>query len=593
MVSFDDVKKKFEKHNCILLMSEEEFNEKPRIIKENYNYTASCGHNHIINFSEFKRKRKQSFLCPICSYKQMAINNIKFKFNDIKTEFEKHKCSLLMTEEEFNKTPRLADEKYEYTASCGHNHIINFTNFKRQTHKTCPNCSYIQIGINNIKWNFNDVKTEFEKQNCVLLMSEEEFNTTPRLADEKYTYTARCGHNSEVRYDHFKNQSGFCQTCSHIQKSINQIKGIYIDVKTEFEKHNCVLLMSEEEFNTTPRIAHERYEYTASCGHNHIIRYDHFKDSQGLNCPNCSYIKQSIDNIKKYKLNPILPGDLEFNNIEYLNTIIGDSFDVKFNGECCLADCCIKPKNITEDSWLMIQMKSTEKPTSKGYKFHSSSKYINCIIMCICESDKKMWIFDGNKTTTKGITIGLKNSKYDEFEITTKIILHETLTHYYNIFPKYDFETIDTPITPHHKLEREYRIIRETMIHCLPFIRNERQGLVYDFIVNGFKVQEKIKTQNKTGNYTHFTLDKSNGKKKSISYQQGDNDFYWLNVNNKKHFYIIPEHELLTRNIINTDTQSSICLIPDAKNNKHNWANEYLFDYTKLDEEKLKKMFHL
>ena len=182
-------------------------------------------------------------------------------------------------------------------------------------------------------------------------------------------------------------------------------------------------------------------------------------------------MKQSIDK----KLNPLSNQELEFDSIEYLKTIIEDTFDVKFNGEGCLADCCIKPKHITEDSWLMVQIKSTAKPSSLRYKFDCHSKYINCIIMC-------------------------------------------------------------------------------------------------------------------------FTLEKHNGRKKRISYQQGDNDFYWLNVNNKQHFYVIPEHELISRNYINIDKRSSISLNPNSKKGNNIWANEYLFDYTnitKMDEEKLKKMFHI
>ncbi len=366
----------------------------------------------------------------------------------------------------------------------------------------------------------------------------------------------------------------------------------YNDVKEKFEEHNCKLLMTEDEFNLKSRIIHENYPYIASCGHNHEVNFHNFKGRlTGVKCPECVNLKQSIDNKEKYKLNPILSQELEYDCIVYLKTIIGDTFDVKFNGECCLADCCIKPKNITEDSWLMVQIKSTEKPISgDGYKFNRCSKYINCIIMCICKSDKKMWIFDGNKMNITRISIGLNNSKYDEFEIT-KDTIHENLTHNYNTLPKYDFETIDTPITSEHKLERDYRIYRETMISCINFIRNERQGLVYDFKVNGLKVQEKVSSYMKNRNSIIFHLDKG---KQPISYKKGDNDFYWLNINNKKHFYIIPEHELLTRNRINTEKSSSIYLNPNAENTKNSWANEYLFDYTKItkiDEEKMKRMF--
>ena len=117
-------------------------------------------------------------------------------------------------------------------------------------------------------------------------------------------------------------------------------------------------------------------------------------------------------------------------------------------------------------------------------------------------------------------------------------------------------------------------------------------------MINGLKVQEKVYSKEKTRNYTRFNLDKSNSRvnrvKQYISYKKGDNDFYWLNVNNKKHFYIIPEHELLSRNIINIDKKTSINLNPNSTIGNNSWANEYLFDYTnftKLDEEKLKQCF--
>ena len=370
----------------------------------------------------------------------------------------------------------------------------------------------------------------------------------------------------------------------------------YNEVKEKFEEHRCKLLITEEEFNQKKRYVSEKYKYIASCGDQNEICFNHFKYRlQGVKCPKCVNLESSINQKEKYKLNPVLNQDLEYESIIYLKTIIGDTFDVKFNGEGCLADCCIKPKHITEDSWLMVQIKSSAKQVSDGYHFDCHSKYTNCIIICICVSDKKMWVLDGNKTITKGISIGLKKSKYDEFEIT-KDTIHEKITYNYNTLPKYDFETIDIPITPHHKLEHEYRIYRETMIPCIDFIRNERQGLVYDFMINGLKVQEKVCSQRKNGNGTIFQLNKCNGVRQYISYQKSDNDFYWLNLNNKQHFYIIPEYELLGRNYINIDKSSSITLTPNSKKGNNIWTNEYLFDYTnitELDIQKLKTIFRI
>ena len=428
-------------------------------------------------------------------------------YNDFKNEFEKHNCILLMTEEEFNVKPRTTNEKYKYIAQCDHNHEIRFRDFKNQLQGfICRNCSKIQFSINNkSKLKYKEVKDEFEKHNCKLLMTEDEFNKkTRRTVSEKYNYTAQCGHNHEVTLTSFKDKlSGLiCPKCVILDRSIK-----YNDMKEEFEKHNCELLMTEEEFDLKPRKISEKYNYTASCGHNNEVRFGAFKyNSSGIICPNCVLLQDSIIKKEKYRLNPVLSNDLEYNNILYLITLVAETFDVKFNYEGCLADCCIKPKNVIEDSWLRIQMKTTSKPTSSRYQFGCSNRYINCLIMCICDSDKKMWIFDGNKMTINGISITLIKSKYNDFEITTNTILLEKITHFYNTLPKDEFEIIDIPINPDQKLEKEYRKYRETMIYCISFTNHERHGLVYDFMINGFFIQEKVCSKMKNRNYTRFSL---------------------------------------------------------------------------------------
>ena len=97
----------------------------------------------------------------------------------------------------------------------------------------------------------------------------------------------------------------------------------YNEVKNTFKEHNCKLLMTEEEFNLKPRKTNEKYPYIASCGDNNEICFHNFKhNSQGLKCPKCVNLKKSIDKKEKYKLNPVLTNDLEFESIEYLKTII-------------------------------------------------------------------------------------------------------------------------------------------------------------------------------------------------------------------------------------------------------------------------------
>jgi hypothetical protein len=67
--------------------------------------------------------------------------------------------------------------------------------------------------------------------------------------------------------------------------------------------------------------------------------------------------------------------------------------------------------------------------------------------------------------------------------------------------------------------------------------------------------------------------------------KRGDADFYWLDVPNKKDFYIIPENELIERKYINIDKHKSIYLNPESDDKL--WCKAYLFDYTNPDFDKI------
>lgn len=150
------------------------------------------------------------------------------------------------------------------------------------------------------------------------------------------------------------------------------------------------------------------------------------------------------------------------------------------------------------------------------------------------------------------------------------------------------------PVSPLQQLEYEYYLHRKQQLPFIKFIDNEKQGLVYDFMINDYKIQEKVGNIPRGKNGASFALFKNNGtqNKKHIhqSYKKGDNDFYWLNVPDKKYFYIIPENELIKHKYIDLETKRNIYLNP---NTKDHWSQKYLFDYTKPDIEKIKNLFEL
>ena len=356
----------------------------------------------------------------------------------------------------------------------------------------------------------------------------------------------------------------------------------FINVFNTFKDKNCQLLISEENFNKDKHSTKEKYKYIASCGHeNQVCLYIFKIRGTGIICPKCVIINNRNKCKEKIKNNPNINLDLEYNTIIFFKELVKNMFDVKFTREGCLADIGLKPNNEENDLWLMIQVKCTTKP-GREYSFSCSSRYKNCIILCISYSDKRMWAINGNNITVKHkIAIGLNKSKYSDFEINQNNIF-EKLTEYYNIFPKYDFNSINTPVSIYQQLEYEYCKYREEKIK-LDFIYNEKNGIVYDFLLNNYKVQEKVGTYIKNRkNNVLFSFHKNNGIeygiRKLTSYKKDDADFYWLNIPNKKDFYIIPQDELIARKYIDTAIKKNLNIISHQKCKE--WLKEYLFDYT-------------
>lgn len=74
-------------------------------------------------------------------------------------------------------------------------------------------------------------------------------------------------------------------------------------------------------------------------------------------------------------------------------------------------------------------------------------------------------------------------------------------------------------------------------------------------------------------------------------YHIGDNDFYWLNCEDKKLFFVIPEGALIERGIIGNETttyqrQFKIKMQNPLHKNSQ-WLTPYMFDYENVDKARL------
>jgi hypothetical protein len=362
-----------------------------------------------------------------------------------------------------------------------------------------------------------------------------------------------------------------------------------------FKKNNCELLYSEEEFNKIFVNSNTKLNYIAICGHNHQIQLRIFKEGKSEKiCPSCVYKKRSLlykeaqsgKNKNKYM-------QLESESITYLVSHLEKTFDIIKTFDSCISDIIIKPKNILDDLWLGVQIKSTNSHNnlSKSYFFNIKKDYENLFILCICYQDKKIWGFENNdiKHLKNTLQIGFEsNSKYNKFEITNN--LNNALLNKYEKLNKFTKDLLLNQLSKTTLIEYNYYKYRESKINFINFIKNSNQGEVFDFKIGNKKVQEKVGKfkgiiNSKIYNYYDFNLSKCNGKNnKKIPYCEKDNDIYWFNCKDTTQFYVIPEFILIEKGYIGKKTS----IIISKENVNKPWLNDYMFDYEALEKDKEK-----
>ena len=366
------------------------------------------------------------------------------------------------------------------------------------------------------------------------------------------------------------------------------VRVTYETIKETFEKEGCQLLTTKCEMVKNNMNTNSNYIIIAECGHQiNNCNYHAFNSKlRGRKkiCTDCINKKLS-DSYKK--LNKNIDGNcysllIEAQSIQLIKKYI--NLDIKVSPECCLADICIKDKSCLENKWLPIQVKATLKlSTDNGYVFGLKHKY-NILIIFICIEEEKIWIINGNNIlNNKCLSIGFKKSKYDKYKVDKKD-LNKKLLEFYNTISTDTIENIQTPITNCCKKEQLYRKLRENKLNNIKFEYPEVNQCVYDFKINNYKVQEK--TAHIRKNFKHYisVLHKKKEGISQIPYDSGDNDFYWINLQDNQTFYIIPENILIEKQIISSenivDKSSFIkgrkCL-SFSKRNK--WLENYKYSY--------------
>jgi hypothetical protein len=366
----------------------------------------------------------------------------------------------------------------------------------------------------------------------------------------------------------------------------------YEKVYDTFTNKGCSLITNKEEYFELKKICKiPKLNYIASCGHIHSVHYNVFKSrNTGVICPKC------VINKNKQFSGKITISGQSINHyyhdiaITYIVSLIKNNYTYKYTHEGHTIDLLIKPVEESSDLWLQLKIKTTNGVCKDSYGFNNNnSNYKECIIICICNNDKKMWLFDVHDINNiQKISIGKNNSKYTEKEINNTNINDKILNKYKTItLISSDSDNIYLPKCI--KIEKEYSELRKKYIKYE--FNNVCKYSHTDFKLNNNTFQEKVGSMYK--NSVKFKLTKRDGESGTIQpYSKGDNDFYWLHFPNKRHFYLIPENELLVNEnsnllIKNLYVNVSPDGIPTSK-----YLN-YLFEYENIDYNRFDAIYSL
>lgn len=353
----------------------------------------------------------------------------------------------------------------------------------------------------------------------------------------------------------------------------------YFNVNQDVSSKGCKLLTTLNEWNLcNAPISKKVIKIVSKCGHSGDYRYDLFRyQNNGVLCRECSKIR--------VKTQPNFSQLIESNGYNALRNMMNEAFDVVKLVEGTHVDFAIRPKGVEGDKWLGVQLKVSERPKdyrSNGYVFSIKKRYSGYALACVCVSENKAWIFDGDDITVKStLCIGQTSRKHAYAEYN-----HDIARRLYATKPLHDLDTLNMPLSKTQQTEHLYRLKREQHFTNTQFQYPDLQGRAYDFIVHNKKVQEKVATKIKE--HTYIVCINRCNRRKNFRYNEFDNDVYWFHIPNSELMYIIPTFELVARGHVakgdeHIQSGTSITLTPY----RMKWSNAYLYDYSLVNDANL------
>jgi len=373
----------------------------------------------------------------------------------------------------------------------------------------------------------------------------------------------------------------------------------YQKVKSCFDENDCTLLTSFEEFEESRKIVLKqsyqfvRVKFTASCSHESSVVFTNFKlRKTGKTCKAC--VKQKHKDILKQSTNTHV---IEYEGIKIIEEYLSLFYEVVRTKEGCLADMAIRKKGEQEDKWIPIQVKTTMSLSHGMYSFTVHNTYKDMLMICICISEKKLWVVPYNHIAVKRKLNISVTSKYSIYLVDNSTI-NMFIDKYTSDIVCKNIDALMLPVNPTQQKEQQYVQKREQHLPFLCYQYPNVQNTCVDVIVNNKKVQEKVLgyCERKKSFQCAFSANngKFEGKRQFRVYQLGENDYYWLHSSIDDRFWIIPEQVIYEKGFISNknEIKPKKTFIFKTKNNEHNnWMNMYEFTYSNIDRERVLKIF--
>lgn len=371
----------------------------------------------------------------------------------------------------------------------------------------------------------------------------------------------------------------------------------YHIVEECMKENGCVLLTTYEEFEEKRQHVLKKYyqyvrvDFIGTCLHPSSVVFTNFSlRKTGIVCKGCVRKKASArekDDTHKF----------ESDGIEMIEEQIKEHYRIVRTKEGCRADLAIQLHTETEDKWIPIQVKVTQKINHGMYSFRNVSNiYKDMLIVCLAVQEQKMWLIpyneiDGRMRTSLTISI---RSIYNQYKVD-RLTFRTQLESYQSRFILHTCASLNIPVSLSQQREQLYVKKRETLLPFLSYEYPVIQHTVVDVIINGKRVQEKVLgyNDNKSSLLAHMGCNNGikKGKRTFRSYHLGENDYYWLHSSIDERFWIIPEGVLYEHGLITAKDVIGPLKHVCMKSKYKKWLQDYEYDYTAINVEKIRSLF--